>query len=621
MIRSICSAALIVAVVQVVGCSEKQQHPPGRSLRDSDNQGIFGRYMDGKFDSAGHPYGAKVWQAEVACKAAATGEVQAEGWGARPGSQTAGVLCDITAKDVGPGPFTINLRLLSQVTQDYSCPQPDLGVPPSDAATDQGAPLESAGADIISDLGPTPDVDVGADAQVADAVVTDAQVADTVVADAVVADAVVADAVVVDAVVADAGAPASVDAAQPAVAPCPPAPEAITVSVFDDKGKLLGAKTMRHDRFRQQMTYQNLWVNFVAQRKGAIRVEVRWHGARPVRVDYLELFRSMRRVVIEPPSYPHLDAPRPFRVELIDGRRPLELELSCDGQSLDAALKQQLTDGQATSSSTDFRRLFISSTSPLLDACQRPARLKATMIADGWSRATARVTYRDAPIPCAFEGDEQGKTRVLITGFEPFPADTSWDNSSERAVSGFDASGLKGAAVMRVVVPVEWDSAAALVTDLIQRCQPQVVIGFGQGRYRVDLESTAYNSKDSSDVSGGVPDNRGLVFDGAPVAAGAPAELRSTLPLPQIVAALNDAGENARESDDPGRYICNNIFYAVMHQTEGTGISAGFVHLPTIYSVGDAARARLQQVLETVIQQTLEARALAAPKSATKGKK
>jgi hypothetical protein len=37
--------------------------------------------------------------------------------------------------------------------------------------------------------------------------------------------------------------------------------------------------------------------------------------------------------------------------------------------------------------------------------------------------------------------------------------------------------------------------------------------------------------------------------------------------------------------------------------------------------VGDTARARLQRVVETVIHQTLEARALASPKSATKGKK
>lgn len=621
MIRPICTAALIVALTQVVSCSAKQQHPPGRSLRDSDGQGIFGRYMDGKYDSAGHPYGAKVWQAEVACKSA-TGEVQAEGWGARPGSQTAGVLCDITAKDVGPGPFTINLRLLSQLTQDYTCPKNDTGAS-ADLGSADAAPLADVAP--LADAAPITDLqlaaDRGSDAGV-DAVAADQSGPDLgpTIADAAPASDAVDAVLTPDAQQPDTAAPPDV-ASPDLLPPCPPAPEVVTVTVFDAKDRLLGSKTMRHDKFRQALTYQNLWVGFVVKDKGAIRVEVRWHGARPVRVDYLELFRSMRRVVISPPSHPDLKASSPLRVELIDGRQPLELELSCNGQSLDTALKAQIGAGEAVSSVTDFRRLVTSSTSPLLDACERPARIKARMIADGWARATARVTFRDKPIPCAFEGDEQGKTRVLITGFEPFPADTSWDNSSEIAVSSFDVSKLKGAAVMRVVVPVEWDSAAAMIADLIDRCQPQVVIGFGQGRYRVDLESTAYNLKDSSDVSGGVPDNRGVVFDGVPVEAGAPAELKSTLPVPQIVAALKDAGENASESDDPGRYICNNIFYAVMHHTQGTGISAGFVHLPTIYSVGDTARARLQRVVETVIHQTLEARALASPKSATKGNK
>jgi pyroglutamyl-peptidase len=128
------------------------------------------------------------------------------------------------------------------------------------------------------------------------------------------------------------------------------------------------------------------------------------------------------------------------------------------------------------------------------------------------------------------------------------------------------------------------------------------VIGFGQGRSTVDVETTAYNRMDSSDIAGGAPDNRGVVRAGDPIAAGGPDELATGLPAAALVDALLDRGVDASESDDPGRYICNNLFYSIMRAVEGTDRVGGFVHLPYIARVDEDDRAMLQTVVATVLE-------------------
>ena len=513
----------------LAACSAPRQHEPGHSLRHSGKDGIFGAYMDGKFDSAGHPLGARVFEAETACSPK-TGEPQAEGWGADPALHQAGTLCEMTIDDAGPGPMTLNLRLLTPTTKSY----------PPCVASDAGA----------GDGGPA----------------------------------------------GDGGAPGDQGA-------CPAPPEVLTLRVRDDAGQVLAEKTIRHDQFRQSMAYQNLWVGFSRWSKSKVSVEVDWSGLEPVRIDYLELFLSKRRAVIATPSgvlAPGAD----LGIELIGSPLPATLELSCDGVSLDSDLAALVQTGAASQTETEFRLVTSAPAQALLKSCAPPMHLLARGTFGGYVHVAARTTYLDAPIPCAFE---PGKLRVLLTGFEPFPAASSHDNSSEQAVKSFDPTPLgPTVSVMRVTLPVEWDTAAQQVTDLIDRCQPDVVIGFGQGGSRVEPETIAYNEKDTADISGGVPDNRGIVVDGEPVVGGGPAERQTSLPAQAIAQALNDAGISAATSTDPGRYICNNLFYAIMHRVQGTA-RGGFIHLPTIAKVDAEDLQRLQRIVETAVRLTLQA--------------
>jgi len=145
-----------------------------------------------------------------------------------------------------------------------------------------------------------------------------------------------------------------------------------------------------------------------------------------------------------------------------------------------------------------------------------------------------------------------------------------------------------------------------LVDAATSECRPDVVISFGQGRSAIDVETTASNMKNTSAVAGGVPDNRGIIEAGTPIAEGGPLEVHTSLPAQEIAQALFQAGFEADTSTDPGRYICNNIFYEVMHNLGGDIQAAGFIHLARDPHIDEQERQRLGQVVTIALRTTLD---------------
>jgi len=172
-------------------------------------------------------------------------------------------------------------------------------------------------------------------------------------------------------------------------------------------------------------------------------------------------------------------------------------------------------------------------------------------------------------------------------------------------VTAMVAAHVHGAQIMRLVLPVEYDLAAAAVADAIARCHPDVVISFGQGGDDLALEETAYNLQDTGEVAGGVPDNRGVIRAAVPIDASAPATRATRLPLDAIQPALEAIGETPQRSTDPGRYVCNNVMFADLGAI-GAG-RAGFIHLPYTTDFDDTVRARFGKVVETAIQAAVDA--------------
>ncbi len=313
-------------------------------------------------------------------------------------------------------------------------------------------------------------------------------------------------------------------------------------------------------------------------------VEFEALGGAEVELDYVEVFPRRFRLVIGPGS------------GVIDDADDLSIEVPL-GASLDRVELDGVDVTAAFDARTDtaFRTIYTARAGELARGDVSTLRVHA-------AGEAARLELRRAPAPCAYEGDPDG-TPILVTGFQPFPADAWHDNVAEVAVRGVRPSRLRGARVMRLILPVEYDRAAAVVADAIARCAPAAVISFGQGGGSIALEQTAYNLKDTGEVPGGVPDNRGVIAAALPIDPAAPAERASTLPLDAIARALEAIDEHPIRSDDPGRYICNNVFFVA----RGAAPRAGFVHLPYTTWFDDAARARWRAVAEATIQAVADA--------------
>jgi len=78
------------------------------------------------------------------------------------------------------------------------------------------------------------------------------------------------------------------------------------------------------------------------------------------------------------------------------------------------------------------------------------------------------------------------------------------------------------------------------------------------------------------------PTTRGQQPIDRPVQMDAPSAYFSSLPIKAIVAAWRRRGWNAEISQTAGTYVCNHLFYALMHELAGqTHRRGGFVHVPT----------------------------------------
>ena len=306
---------------------------------------------------------------------------------------------------------------------------------------------------------------------------------------------------------------------------------------------------------------------------------------------------TARRLAIAPGSGVVADDD-PLAFELPPGHR---LDgLVADGADLLPRLGRLLAAGAATHAETAAGAITRVRVGELL-----PGRGEVTELHARAAGAAARVQLRRAPAAERYEGDPGG-VRVLVTAFQPFPADCRHANVSEVAIDALDVPALRGAQVMRLVLPVEYDRAAAAVTEAIARCRPDAVLSFGQGRDAIALEEVAYNLQDTPEIPGGRPDNRGVIRAGAVIDPDAPPARDARLPLDGIEAALAALGEAPRRSRDPGRYVCNDVMFASL----GADVPrAGFIHLPYTASFDDAVRARFGRIVQVAVQAVASARA------------
>lgn len=155
---------------------------------------------------------------------------------------------------------------------------------------------------------------------------------------------------------------------------------------------------------------------------------------------------------------------------------------------------------------------------------------------------------------------------VLVTGFEPF---------GEHPVN---PSQLLAEALDGVVLPVSYARAPQVLRAAIDEREPDVVLCFGlaETRTAVAVERFAHNLDEASTV-----DNDAAAGSGGEIEPAGPVAYRTRLPVESIVAALEAAQIPVEISRDAGGYLCNHVFYLLMH-TLGPNQLGGFVHVPPL---------------------------------------
>ena len=164
---------------------------------------------------------------------------------------------------------------------------------------------------------------------------------------------------------------------------------------------------------------------------------------------------------------------------------------------------------------------------------------------------------------------------VLLTGFEPFNGasiNPAWE--AVRALEGWRTGAFR---VEVRQLPCVFGEAIRTLAALVDELEPNIVIAVGQagGRAEISVERIAINVDDASivDNAGAQPVDRAIHADG-------PAAYFSTLPIKSMVAAMRAAGLKAAVSQTAGTFVCNHVFYGLMHHAATRAVKAGFIHVP-----------------------------------------
>ena len=166
---------------------------------------------------------------------------------------------------------------------------------------------------------------------------------------------------------------------------------------------------------------------------------------------------------------------------------------------------------------------------------------------------------------------------ALVTGFEPFDGDPL--NPSWLVAQALHGRRVQGHRVQAVQLPCTFAAAIPTLQAAMRQHRPALVLALGQaGRSAISLERVAINVDDAR-----IPDNAGEQPIDEPVRRSGPAAYFSTLPIKAMAAALQRAGLPAEVSQTAGTFVCNHVFYGLMHSLRRhPGVRGGFVHVPML---------------------------------------
>jgi len=208
-----------------------------------------------------------------------------------------------------------------------------------------------------------------------------------------------------------------------------------------------------------------------------------------------------------------------------------------------------------------------------------------------------------ARAPLDPQPDVPPQPSILLTGFDPFNGATV--NPSEQVARSLDGGVIAGHTVIAASLPTVFGASLQVLRRLMHTHRPTWVICLGQagGRAAISLERVAINVDDAP-----LPDNAGARPVDTPVCAGAPAAYFTSLPIKAMHRALRDAGIPVEVSQTAGTFVCNHVFFGLMHALATdpvlSGVRGGFVHVP--WWPGQGSPSMAPELIERGIRLALE---------------
>ncbi|PFW45664.1 pyroglutamyl-peptidase I [Bacillus thuringiensis] len=166
---------------------------------------------------------------------------------------------------------------------------------------------------------------------------------------------------------------------------------------------------------------------------------------------------------------------------------------------------------------------------------------------------------------------------VLLTGFDPFGGESI--NPAWEVAKSLHEKTIGEYKIISKQVPTVFQKSISVLKEYIEELNPEMIICIGQagGRPDITIERIAINIDDAR-----IADNEGNQPVDVPVVEEGAIAYWSTLPMKAIVKRLQEEGIPASVSQTAGTFVCNHLFYGLMHELEkhDKKIKGGFIHIP-----------------------------------------
>ena len=177
---------------------------------------------------------------------------------------------------------------------------------------------------------------------------------------------------------------------------------------------------------------------------------------------------------------------------------------------------------------------------------------------------------------------------IALTGFSLFGSHTT--NPTAYLVDKFSSLPYVAARVL----PVSYGKSAEAIKET--KGKVLVMTGLADGRKEITLERFAYNQRKAS-----IPDIDGVLEEGGKILENGEERLETEVDVEAIVSRLKREGIEASLSLDPGRYVCNNIYYTALYSRKEPSL---FVHFPKHDDMSEEMEEKALEIIIGYLRET-----------------